>query len=121
MKTCMDCPTTFTGFGDRCDPCRRRFEKHGPEVDTPGHAARTGSAETSEYERRVHRAFRKDKERPLGDVLPGRPTTDTAALSSDADDIIDIDGVPSCRLCERPMRSLTPAERTRRHRARKRE
>ena len=28
MKACIECVTKFIGRGERCDPCRRRFEKH---------------------------------------------------------------------------------------------
>ena len=84
MKTCTDCPTQFTGMGERCDPCRRRFEKHGHSADDPLAAALRGAG----------------------------------FVGSPENDIIDIDGIPSCRLCERPMRALTGAERARRHRAR---
>ncbi len=102
MKTCTDCPSTFTGFGTRCDPCRRRFEKHGPKLTDGG--AEAGMVVS-------------DADLPAP-VEPVFVEESPDAIRSD-DDIIDIDGVPSCRLCERPMRTLTGAERVKRHRERK--
>ena len=89
MKVCTDCPTKFVGGGERCDPCRRRFEKHG---------AKGVIASVPSVPKKPLKNF-------IPDESPARRSSPDAPLPGEV-----------CPTCGR-KRPMTSGQRVRRHRA----